>query len=190
LRERRLTLLAMLAGSALGIGVTLWLAVGWAADQPRTIAFAIAREPFGSRSLLEDGNARAALDRILARLDRDDRVTDLHFTAESVSAMVRVPDGRRRSLRTEIDGAVDAYFTQGPPEGRGVPVAQIAALDLDAALRAAQRRWNALGTRPDAPLLSLGVRAGRPRGWHVIFSSAVPEAKRTTEIDLAGRAIG
>ncbi|MBB4663088.1 hypothetical protein [Conexibacter arvalis] len=187
LRERRLTLLALVAGSAIGIVVTLWLAVGWAADQPKTIEFAIAREPFGSRSLLERGNARETFDDLLGRLDDDDRVTDLHLTARSLSAMARTRHDRRRSLFLTVEGEVTDHLTIGGPEGRGVPLARIAALDLDAALEAAQRRWRELGTHPEPPLLSLQVRGARPRGWLVIFTSEVPADERTTAIDLEGR---
>lgn len=186
-RERRLTLLAMLAGAAVGVGVTVWLAVGWAAEQPKTIAFAIAREPFGSSSLLQRGNAREALQRILAHLERDDRITDLHLSADGLSVMARVPDGRRRWLRTGLDGTVEHHHTQGPPEGRGVPVEQVAALDLDAALDAAQGRWRALATHPEPPLLTLDAHGGRLHGWTVTFASDVPSAERSTAIDLAGR---
>lgn len=182
-------LLALLAGSAVAMAGTMWFAAGWAADLPKTIAFAIARDPFGSRSLLERGNAHAALRRVLARVGPGDTVTDLHLTDVRVWAMVRDVRDRRHSVSTGLDGEVEDSVTIGPPEGRGVPRERLAGIDLDALLPAAARRMREVRA-PEAPLLSLSVdRRGRPRGWAIVFTSDVPEPQRITRIDLRGRIV-
>lgn len=176
-----------MVGGAIGIGVTMWLAVDWAADLPETVAFAIAREPFGERSLLERDNARAARQRLLDRAGPGDRVLSLHVDPEVVSMSVRVPDGRRRWLTTNIGGVIDDRFTVGPGEGDGIPIRRVAALDLDAVLRTAERRWRAQRPRPEGPLVSLDIADASPSGWLVIFTSEVPEERRVTAVGLDGR---
>lgn len=189
-RPSRIAVLRVLLLSGLaGIAVAMALAVGWAHDQPKTITFALAKEPFGSRSLLRPEAARPALERALARVDPTERIVAVRLEARELTVTTRDVHDRRHWVSTTTTGEMGGYPTQLEETGRGVTKAQIAALDLDAALRAAQDRWRALGTRPEPPALRLTADDGQLREWQISFASGVPLDEQTTTIDMTGRVI-
>lgn len=186
-RSRFGILLATLAVGLLGIGATTAYAVGWARDLPKTIAFAVAQDPFGERSMLHPGNAQAGVDRVLAALPADQSVTLLAVDADRISVSTRGPDGRTVFGGTTITGPVDVTRTSNVAEDRGVPRAQLERIDVADGVRAAERRWRELGGDRWPPLVRLEIDGGRARGWQITFSSEVPEADRWSRATLDGR---
>jgi len=184
--DRRRLLLALFAVSAIGVAATMRLAVDWAADLPKTMAFAIEREPFGPRSVLQLGNARDVLRRAAARLAPGDRVTAVHLRADGLSLTTRAADGMEGWIHASLVEEAERRETSLDGDRGGIDARRLAAVDLVAPLRAAERRWRRLG-RPEPPLVSLSTARGRPRAWQIIFTSEVPERERSTSFDLDGR---
>lgn len=181
-------LLAALVGGVVVTAATMAFAVGWARDLPRTIAFAVAQEPFGERSLLHPDQARAGVARALARVGADERVTAVYLDDDRVSVWTRQPDGYTAIVDTTITGETERRETRNRAEDRGVPVADLDAIDVADGARAAHARWREIGTRPEPPMVRLQIDDGRLRGWLIAFSfSQVPEPERTVTVGLDGR---
>ncbi|MGE4427020.1 MAG: hypothetical protein AB7G37_11265, partial [Solirubrobacteraceae bacterium] len=169
-RPRRTVLATFLAGVVAIVG-TMALAVDWAHDQPRTIAFTLADDPFGDRSLLHPEQARAAVDGMLDRLKDDEGVTSLFLEPVVISMLVVDRSGLRRSLRQYVGGDVEIreFRTTAEQDRRHpdpVPPDEVRELDLAAAL-GATRRARARTPGAGLPNLLLAFREGRIAGWEV-----------------------
>lgn len=180
-------LLSVLVAGLVVTVATMAFAVGWARDLPKTIAFAVAREPFGERSLLHPDQARAGVARTLARVGSHERVTALYLDDDRISVWVRRPDGYTAIVATTITGETERRETMNRAEERGVPVSTLDVIDAADAARAAHARWRELGTRPDPPMVRLTIDDGRIRGWLIAFAfSQVPEPERTVTVGIDG----
>lgn len=185
--SRYRALLAALAGGVVVTAATMTFAVGWARDLPKTIAFAVAQEPFGERSLLHPDQARAGVARALARVGADERVTAVYLDDDRISVWTRRPDGYVAIVDTTIIGETERRDTRNRAEERGVPVTDLGAIDVADGARAAHARWRELGTPPDPPMVRLQIDDGRLRSWLIAFSfSQVAESERTVTVGLDG----
>lgn len=181
-------LLAALVGGLVVTAATMSFAVGWARDLPKTIAFAVAQEPFGERSLLHPDQAQAGFARTIAHVGADERVTAVYLDDDRISVWVRRPDGYTAIVATTITGETERRETRNRAEDRGVPVSDLDAIDVADGARAAHARWRELGTRPEPPMVRLQIDDGRLRGWLIVFSySQVPDkSERTVTVGLDG----
>ncbi|MEV3963367.1 hypothetical protein AB0M34_21130 [Nocardia sp. NPDC050193] len=185
----------LLAG-AVGICATMTFAADWARDLPKTIAFAVAQEPFGTRSMLNTDNARAGLDRALAHVPDGDRIISLTIDEDHVRLATIDRNGQYFNSTAEITGEVEAYRAQLVRSDRGITPDQLAAINVTAALAAAARRWTLLREqlvppleRLEPPMVRLDTADGNPRVWKIVFTSEVPQRDRTSTIDLSGAPI-
>ncbi|MEV3964580.1 hypothetical protein AB0M34_27460 [Nocardia sp. NPDC050193] len=192
-------LVTLLVG-AIGIAATIPIAVVWARDLPKTIAFAIAREPFGERSMLNVGNTTAGFDRIVPLVPDGDRIASVTITTEEASIRSTDRNGHYIVNSTGITGATDSHrFELVEPEIVGITADQLARIDLEVALDAAQERVHTLETTLVPPIepidwvvVRLEAASGDPH-WTISFPSAsasdVPHEESEIALDLNGRPI-
>jgi|GEM_PF-6965896 len=170
----------MLTTGAVSISATVAFASGWAHDQPRTIAFALADEPFGERSFLHPDGARRVVDGLLDALRDREGVTSLFLEPSAASMRVIGGDRLRRSLRTTVGGGLETFEFRTPSHlavrhPDPVPVAAVRRLDLAAAVAATRRAWERTPGRR-VPTLLLELRDGRIAGWKVeVFGDETTE---------------
>lgn len=190
--SRGRVLLGTLLAAVVGVGVTVAFAVDWARDLPKTVTFAIVKEPFGERSLLQPDNARAGLRRVLARLPAGDRIAAVTLNSDRIGIRSTDAAGRVAVFATTIQGDTDGHRTQLVEPSRGISAEQFAKIDLDAALRAARERWAALDPslgRVEGPMVQIDAADGDPRAWTISFPSPVPSEDRSSTVDLQGRPV-
>ena len=191
-------LLVILCAGMLAVGVSMAYAVDWAKDRPKTLSFVVAYEPFGPRSMLEPGNARAGLDRLGERLSDQDRIHQIVLDGHELRIGVVDPAGRATGISTGITGQVESrpYSTARPDWlSKGISAAELAAINIESVLTSLHTMWRAREHeldsrtgRPEPPWVTFGSLYGPSDEWTFHFEPADSSDGDSVTVDLHGRA--
>ena len=198
--SRRRVLLVVLCAGMLAVGACMAYAIDWAKDRPKTLSFAVAYEPFGSRSMLEPGNARAGLDRLGEQVTDQHRIHQIVLDGHAFRINVVDRAGRATEITTDITGHIESrHFSTAKPErfDDGISATEFTGIDIDSVLTSLHTLWRAgdhqldpRTGRPEPPWLTLGSGSGYVPSdeWTLHFEPADSSADDSVTVDLHGKA--
>ncbi len=199
---RLLAVVALLAAGGAAVAATMRHAVDTGASQSRALAFALASDPLGPRSLLRPAELRRALDDAAPDVRTDERVAGLTAGPERLLLTLIGDGGARRWLRIGVSG--DRHETSLPSATGDEPGVRLGELRPEPALRALARRLQQLGPAAREPTATLAITTrtsvslgsdlamrtatSRQLRW-VLTVQGVPAADRSITVDARGRVL-